>query len=154
MTLYIRMIKEDRLQIRKTRFPNHAKLYIAIDPGNKMCERTFITGSSNLTRAGLIGQAEFNVELSDFGVSKIAEEFFDELWQDSVQITEHAETKTKLIKLLTKEAQTREITPFEAYALALKTTWKSMTLTASLAIRSRLLLRKMDIKSTDTNLMR
>ncbi len=76
-----------------------------------MCERTFITGSSNLTRAGLIGQAEFNVELSDFGVSKIAEEFFDELWQDSVQITEHAETKTKLIKLLTKEAQTREITP-------------------------------------------
>lgn len=119
--LFIRMIRENRLLIRKTRQPNHAKLYISIDIDNVQCPRTFITGSSNLTRAGLSGQAEFNVEISDWGAPVIAEQFFDKLWDDSIQITEHDESKTKLIKLLEKETLTREITPFEAYALALKT---------------------------------
>lgn len=119
--LFVKMIREDRLLIRKTRQPNHAKLYISIDVDNVQCPRTFITGSSNLTRAGLFGQAEFNVEISDFGAPVIAERFFDDLWEDSIQITEHYESKEKLIKLLEKDTLTRQITPFEAYALALKT---------------------------------
>ena len=119
--LFIRMIRENRLLIRKTRQPNHAKLYISIDIDNVQCPRTFITGSSNLTRAGLSGQAEFNVEISDWGAPDIAEQFFNKLWDDSIEITEHDESKWKLIKLLEKETLTREITPFEAYALALKT---------------------------------
>jgi superfamily II DNA or RNA helicase/HKD family nuclease len=118
--LFVKMLREDRLLIRKTRQPNHSKLYICIDLDNPFRQRTFITGSSNLTRPGLAGQAEFNVEISDYGVPQ-AEAYFDALWNDSIEITEHDESKTKLIKLLEKETLTREITPFEAYALALKT---------------------------------
>lgn len=118
--LFLKMIREGRLQIRKTRQPNHAKLYICVDLDNPIRQRTFITGSSNLTRPGLAGQAEFNVEISDYGVPQ-AEAYFDALWNDSIEITEHDESKAKLIKLLEKETLTREITPFEAYALALKT---------------------------------
>lgn len=121
ISLFINMIREDRLLIRKTREPNHAKLYISIDHDNAQCERTFITGSSNLTRAGLSGQAEFNVEVSDFGAPVKAEEFFDALWNESIKITEFEESKKQLIKLLEKDTLTRKITPFEAYALALKT---------------------------------
>ncbi len=120
-SLFVQMIRDDRLIIRKTREPNHAKLYISIDHDNVQCERTFITGSSNLTRSGLSGQAEFNVEISDFGAPLKAEEFFDGLWNESIEITEFEESKQKLIRLLEKETQTRKITPFEAYALALKT---------------------------------
>lgn len=121
ISLFVKMIRDDRLLIRKTREPNHAKLYISIDHDNAQCERTFITGSSNLTRSGLAGQAEFNVEISDFGAPLKAEEFFDGLWDESIAITEFEESKQKLIRLLEKETQTRKITPFEAYALALKT---------------------------------
>lgn len=120
-SLFIKMIKEDRLIIRKTRQPNHAKLYISIDLDNAQCQRTFITGSSNLTRSGLSGQAEFNVEISDLGAPLQAEAFFDALWNEAVEITEFDEGKKKLLKLLEKETLTREITPFEAYALILKT---------------------------------
>ncbi|MEN6579720.1 MAG: helicase-related protein [Anaerolineaceae bacterium] len=121
ISLFINLIREDRLLIRKTREPNHAKLYISIDHNNAQCERTFITGSSNLTRAGLSGQAEFNVEVSDFGAPLKAEEFFDALWSESIAITEYEESKKQLIRLLEKDTLTRKITPFEAYALALKT---------------------------------
>lgn len=121
ISLFINLIREDRLLIRKTREPNHAKLYISIDHDNAMCERTFITGSSNLTRAGLSGQAEFNVEVSDFGAPLKAEEFFDALWNESIEITEFEESKKQLIKLLERDTLTRRITPFEAYVLALKT---------------------------------
>lgn len=119
-SFFIDMIRKDQIQIRKTRMPNHAKLYIAIDKDNKMREKTFITGSSNLTKAGLSTQAEFNVELSDYGVGDIAEEFFDKLWEDSVKITEFEDVKARLINILEKETHTRQITPFEAYVLALR----------------------------------
>ncbi len=118
--LFLKMIREDRLIIRKTRQPNHAKLYICIDLDNVVRERTFITGSSNLTRPGLSGQAEFNIEISDYGV-KEAEGYFESLWADAIEITEHDESKDKLIKLLERETLTRKITPFEAYTHILKT---------------------------------
>jgi len=118
--LFIQMIRDNRLQIRKTRDPNHAKLYIFIDRDNLFRECTYITGSSNLTRTGLSGRAEFNVEISDYGANE-AGEYFNSLWEDAITITEDDETKTRLINLLEKETLTRQITPFEAYALALKT---------------------------------
>lgn len=120
-SFFIEMIRKDQIQIRKSRTPNHAKLYIAIDDQSTIRKKTFITGSSNLTKAGLSTQAEFNVELSDFRVADIAEKFFDELWEDSVKITEFEDVKTRLIQILERETHTRQITPFEAYALTLKT---------------------------------
>jgi HKD family nuclease len=66
---FIKLIKDDRLIIRKTYHPNHAKLYIFKLMETQIARnQLFITGSSNLTKAGLTTQAEFNVEISDYGV--------------------------------------------------------------------------------------
>ncbi len=115
---FIKLSKEGKLQIRKTRESNHAKLYCF-----KLKEISrpalFITGSSNLTKAGLVKQQEFNVEISDYGVDE-AEKYFDKLWEEAIKITEDHIVKEKLLTTLEKETSIRRITPFEAYALALK----------------------------------
>lgn len=120
-SFFLQMIMEDRLVIRKTRNPNHSKLYIfkIKEEQGVVRDALFITGSSNLTRVGLSGQGEFNVEISDYGC-KEAEEFFDELWEDAIKITEHSEVKKQLIELINNETMLAPVTPFEAYALILK----------------------------------
>ncbi|MFA6172099.1 MAG: helicase-related protein [Kiritimatiellales bacterium] len=119
---FLKLIREERLIIRKTLKPSHAKLYIfKLKEEHKLLrEKLFITGSSNLTRAGLVDQQEFNVEIGDYG-SDEAEAFFDALWLDAICITEIPEFRTKLLKLFEEETLVSEITPFEAYALILKT---------------------------------
>ena len=118
---FIDSIKEGRLIIRKTKEPNHSKLYIfKMNEDSKIIrESIFITGSSNLTRAGLVSQGEFNLEVSDSN-SKEAEDFFDELWESSVKITENDVIKERLIKTLEQESIVAKITPFEAFALVLR----------------------------------
>jgi len=55
---FIQAIVDDRLIIRKTREPNHAKLYFfdIKDEHKALKPCCFVTGSSNLTRAGLSKQ--------------------------------------------------------------------------------------------------
>jgi ERCC4-related helicase len=116
---FIDLIKEDRLIIRKTYKPNHAKLYIfKLRPG-EVKNSIFITGSSNLTSAGLKQQEEFNVEISDYGL-KEAEEYFDNLWEEAIQITENNIIKERLINTIENKTLIKKITPFEAYVLVLK----------------------------------
>jgi superfamily II DNA or RNA helicase/HKD family nuclease len=118
---FIQLIQEDKLIIRKTFSPNHAKLYLfKLEEGQVGRKNLFITGSSNLTRAGLSTQNEFNVEISDFGFED-AEKYFDELWDEAVKITEFEKAKTELIDIVEKETLVKEITPFEAFVIALKT---------------------------------
>ncbi|MGC8738620.1 MAG: helicase-related protein [Candidatus Hydrogenedens sp.] len=121
ISYFLKLIQENRIIIRKTRKPNHSKLYIfKISEGQDLIRDTlFITGSSNLTHAGLSGQGEFNVEISDYG-TKEAEAFFDDLWDDAVKITETEETKKKLIQIINTETMFASIKPFEAYTLVLK----------------------------------
>ena len=117
---FIELIKNDRLIIRKTITPNHAKLYIfKLNATQIGRSEIFITGSSNLTKPGLRDQNEFNVEISDYGFEN-AEEYFDSLWEDAIKISEDNEFKQRLIEVLEKNTLIREITPFEAYALVLK----------------------------------
>ena len=63
--LFLKMIKDGTLQIRKTLHPNHAKLYIFENKSehNQGGEfpGTVITGSSNLSHQGLRGRFEINV---------------------------------------------------------------------------------------------
>ena len=80
----------------------------------------FITGSSNLTKAGITTQEEFNVEISDFGFED-AEKYFDNLWEEAVKITEDDVIKRRLIEVVEKETLVKDITPFEAFVLVLKT---------------------------------
>ena len=118
---FIQLIRDDNLIIRKTYSPNHAKLYLfKLEEGQVGRKNLFITGSSNLTRAGLSTQEEFNVEISDFGVED-ADKYFDKLWDEAVKITEHAESKNKLIEIVEKDTLIKEITPFEAFVIVLKT---------------------------------
>ncbi|MEO1785150.1 helicase-related protein [Thermodesulfobium sp. 4217-1] len=116
---FVGLIKSGRLNIRKTLEPNHAKLYLFKLKNEVGRSRLFITGSSNLTSSGLSRQKEFNVEISDYGF-KEAEDYFDKFWEDSVEITEKDESKNRLINTLEKETLIRKVTPFEAYALVLK----------------------------------
>lgn len=117
---FIKLILENRLIIRKTYEPNHAKLYIfKLEESQIGRNAIFITGSSNLTKAGLSSQNEFNVEISDYGVD-LAEGYFDNLWDTAVLITEKDELKQKLIKVIEEETLIKEITPFEAYVIVLK----------------------------------
>jgi superfamily II DNA or RNA helicase len=124
VTFFVEMIEAGRLEIRKTAEPNHAKLYIFKfnEPQAQIQDREgqFITGSSNLTRAGLIGQQEFNVEIKDYGFED-ATQYFDDLWKEGIKITEEPERKIKVIDFVKHKTQAATVTPFEAYALILKT---------------------------------
>jgi len=120
VSFFVDLIKQDRLVIRKTQEPNHAKIYFFFDKDNQLKKKVFITGSSNLTRPALTTQAEFNVEISDYGTEE-TEKYFDELWEDAIKITEKDEVKKKLISVIETKTMARKVTPFEAYALSLKT---------------------------------
>ncbi len=119
---FLELLDQGRLIIRKTKDPNHAKLYIFSfkkDVG-RVLPSLFITGSSNLTRAGLLSQGEFNVEIKDYGTDE-AEKYFDDLWNSAIRITEHEEFRKRLVDLIKNKTLITEITPFEAYTLVLKT---------------------------------
>lgn len=117
---FVKLINEDKLLIRKTYNPNHAKIYIfKLEEEQVGRKNLFITGSSNLTKAGMTTQEEFNVEISDYGFND-TEKYFDALWDEAVKITEDNAIKRKLIEIIEKETLIRDITPFEAFVLILK----------------------------------
>lgn len=122
VSFFVGLIEQDKLVIRKTAEPNHAKLYVfKIKEHLKgIADCKFITGSSNLTRAGITEQNEFNVEIGDYGTDK-AEEYFDKLWETAVEITEEPQRKKDLIGLIQNRSQAADVTPFEAYVKVLKT---------------------------------
>lgn len=124
LSFFVELLNTNRLEIKKTRNPNHAKLYlfkyndelIKFD-GN---QGRLITGSSNLTKAGLQNQEEFNVEIRDYGFTD-AEKYFDTLWENAVPITEAFNGKKTIINFLENKTIGSLITPYEAYAYILKT---------------------------------
>ncbi len=127
---FLELLQTGRLQIKKTLEPNHAKLYLfqvkdelrtlfeSVRDDNQTVGK-FITGSSNLTRAGILAQNEFNVEISDFGWRE-AEAYFNDLWESAVPITDIPRRKDDLTRVVRNKTQVAEVTPFEAYALVLK----------------------------------
>ncbi len=86
---FVEWIKSGKLEIRA--YPSerlHAKLYIMTFHEGDRDQGRVITGSSNLTEAGLQDNLEFNVELKnrsdyDFALAK-----FNELWAKSVDVTQ------------------------------------------------------------------
>ena len=83
--LFLKKISDNTLEIRKTKESNHAKLYIfendeSHSQGGEL-PGTVITGSSNLTAAGLERQFEINVISHDARDYKEAKRLFDELWE-------------------------------------------------------------------------
>ena len=117
---FIKLLEEEKLILKKTRYPNHAKLYLfkMNDSIREVLPNLFITGSSNLTKAGLIAQDEFNVEVKDYGFDE-AEEYFDKHWNLAIGLDK--DDINKFINILINDTFFREITPFNAYVYLLKT---------------------------------
>ncbi|MDH7604893.1 MAG: helicase-related protein [Melioribacter sp.] len=89
--IFIEKIKNGTLEIRKTLRPNHAKLYLfenkdEFSQGGEF-PGTLITGSSNLSRAGLKGQHEINVVFRDEHFQE-GLDLFNKLWSDSILIVD------------------------------------------------------------------
>ena len=108
---FIDWIKNGKLEIRA--YPSekiHAKVYIMTFGEGDRDKGRVITGSSNFTQAGLMDNLEFNVELKnradyDFALAK-----FEELWKDSVDVSQkYVET------IRTKTWLNDTITPYELY---------------------------------------
>lgn len=93
----------------------HAKVYILRpEPFNQHTPATVITGSSNLTDAGLGGgdfyNYEFNVQLTEYPDVKFATEEFEKLWAESVEIL-----PIDILNIKKETYLNEEITPFELY---------------------------------------
>ena len=88
----------------------HAKVYINRYGEGQVIEGSVITGSSNFSQSGLLGNREFNVELKNKGDVDFALNQFNDLWKDSVDISaEYIDTVRK------KTWLNDDITPYHLY---------------------------------------
>ncbi len=108
----LRQLKSGKVVVKlHTRYPLHAKLYLAFreDPINPIIA---YVGSSNLTFAGLARQGELNVDVLDHDAAKKLANWFEVRWEDrfSIDITE------ELIQII-EESWAREdlIPPYHIY---------------------------------------
>lgn len=115
--LFVDLLREGRLEIRKTREPNHAKMYLFT---MKNDEVDWLTGSANLTWSALEKQNEVNVDINSFDYDR-ASILFDKWWDDAIPLTEDDDVKKRIIEILENESVIAPVTPFEAYAKVVKT---------------------------------
>jgi len=108
---FIEWIESGKLEIKV--YPTeriHAKMYILHYKEDGTSEGEVITGSSNLTKSGLITSHEFNVHLRRPEDYIFAKEKFENLWKDSINVTEDFVENIK-----TKTWFNQDITPYELY---------------------------------------
>ncbi|MCX7611486.1 MAG: helicase-related protein [Ignavibacterium sp.] len=108
---FLELVKNRKLEIRV--FPSrklHSKVYIlTFREGDRDIGRV-ITGSSNLSYSGLFDNLEFNVELKNRSDYEFAKQKFEELWQQSVDLTK------SITHVIEKETYLNEnISPYELY---------------------------------------
>lgn len=108
---FIEFIHSGKLEIRVyPHHPIHAKVYIMRKDLNRSEDYgKVITGSSNFSQSGLIDQLEFNVELKDSRDVRFAEEKFEELWRNSIEVNDEYIDKAK------KSWIRDDITPYELF---------------------------------------
>lgn len=121
LEIFVEMLTEGRLEIRKTLEPNHAKLYLfTMDEAHKsLREKVWLTGSSNFSEPGLSTREELNVEVCDFGAEQ-ATQYYEDLWQKAVPLTETEEQRDTLLEIINDCSVAATISPYEAYFLILK----------------------------------
>ncbi len=113
---FINDMQTQKVQLKAHPSQNiHAKVYIfRPDNFNQHTAASVITGSSNLTNAGLGAKSypnyEFNVLLNDYEDVEFATEEFENLWAEGVQILPDVAQKS-----LKKTHLADEITPYELY---------------------------------------
>lgn len=142
--LFVEMVRDGRLQMRRTRETNHAKLYLFhVEERHRLLAKQevyWITGSSNFSTPGLKTRNELNVGVGDWGGEK-AVEYFEELWNDSVPLTEDPATKARILDVLETGSVAAEVTPYEAYLLVLRAYVENQTHALNAARAEELLKR-------------
>jgi hypothetical protein len=118
---FIEMLKADRLVIRKTRGENREKLFLFDVTGSDglLKQYSWLTGSSNFTLPGLSTESDIDVRINDSGGEEV-NTVFEELWRNSVTLTEDPRTKQAILDIFAYESMLAAVTPFEAYVLALQ----------------------------------
>lgn len=108
---FIEWLQTGKLKIKTYPYDRiHAKLYIMTYDEYSQDRNKIITGSSNLTSSGLNNNLEFNVELRDPVDYEFAKYKFEELWKNSIDISE------EYIETIKKDTWLNEnITPYELY---------------------------------------
>ncbi len=107
---FVEWIRSGKLEIKAYPSDNlHAKVYIMTFHDGDRDKGRVITGSSNLTQAGLQVNLEFNVELKnrsdyDYAISK-----FNELWAVAVDVSKPYEDT------IVNRSQYAQFTPYELY---------------------------------------
>ncbi|GIV26634.1 MAG: hypothetical protein KatS3mg027_0448 [Bacteroidia bacterium] len=111
--LFLQLFQQSKLELRKTREPNHSKLYLFKLKDNTP-DTIAIVGSSNLTKPGLSKQNELNVEIRDqFYLNELVR-YFDEQWKAAVKFNDD-DIKNKIIQTIEHHSPIKSITPFEAF---------------------------------------
>lgn len=108
---FVEMLKNGKLELRVyTKQPIHAKVYIMRNYDECSDYGKVITGSSNFSANGLQNNLEFNVELKQRGDVEFAYKKFEELWNDSVDVSKEC------IDTIEKDTWVKSnITPYEMY---------------------------------------
>lgn len=108
---FVEWVRNGKLEVRV--YPSqsiHAKVYIISFHEHDRDSGRVITGSSNLTQAGLVDNLEFNVELKNSADYHFAKEKFNSLWKDSVDVSE------KYIETIeSKTWLNQNVTPYQLY---------------------------------------
>lgn len=116
---FIEWVQSGKLKVRMCYEHNvHAKIYV-IRKNPQIVPDQFgnlITGSSNFSYNGLDKNIEFNVELKNRNDVQYALDFFDELWNESREVTYDICDAVK-----TKTWMNESITPYELYLKTLYT---------------------------------
>lgn len=109
---FVRWCGEGKVEVRAyDKHPIHSKLYIFSFDKDQIDKGRVITGSSNLSVSGLHNNLEFNVELKNRSDYDFASEKFEELWKDSVEVSE------SFVETVKNESH---LAHFSAYQLFLK----------------------------------
>ena len=109
--IFLEWLKNGKLEIKAYPSANiHAKLYIMTFSESDRDAGRVITGSSNFTKAGLLDNLEFNVELKNRSDYEFALAKFNELWKDAVDLKDRYQDTIQ-----TKTWLNNNITPYELY---------------------------------------
>lgn len=88
--VFLEKLENGTLEVRKTKNPNHAKMYLFYIPKENTTsgqdEGKLIVGSSNFSIQGFKARNEINVYLQDENDYKDGESIFQTLWEESVPL--------------------------------------------------------------------
>lgn len=108
---FIDWIKNKKLEVRAYPSQNlHAKVYIMSFGEGDRDQGRVVTGSSNFSASGLVDNFEFNVELKNAADYNFALKKFNDLWENSVDVSENY-----VDTINTQTWLNNTVTPYELY---------------------------------------